>query len=55
LLGEPPPLMTTVTRDNRVRKNAEVLGYAVTSTKLTTDVTRERPSRTRLLIGQRGE
>ncbi|MET0215596.1 MAG: type II toxin-antitoxin system VapC family toxin [Vicinamibacterales bacterium] len=29
LLGEPPPLMTIVTRDDRVRANAEVLGYAV--------------------------
>jgi predicted nucleic acid-binding protein len=29
LLGEPPPLMTIVTRDDRVRENAEVLGYAV--------------------------
>jgi predicted nucleic acid-binding protein len=29
LLGEPPPLMTIVTRDGRVRDNAEALGYAV--------------------------
>jgi predicted nucleic acid-binding protein len=29
LLGEPPPLMTIVTRDDRVRENAEALGYAV--------------------------
>jgi len=29
LLGEPPPLVTIVTRDDRVRKNAEALGYAV--------------------------
>jgi hypothetical protein len=29
LLGEPPPLMTVVTRDVRVRENAEALGYAV--------------------------
>jgi hypothetical protein len=29
LLGEPPPLMTIVTRDDRVRENAEELGYAV--------------------------
>jgi predicted nucleic acid-binding protein len=29
LLGEPPPLMTIVTRDSRVRENAEALGYAV--------------------------
>jgi predicted nucleic acid-binding protein len=29
LLGEPPPLMTIVTRDGRVRENAEALGYAV--------------------------
>jgi hypothetical protein len=29
LLGEPPPLMTIVTRDGRIRENAEVLGYAV--------------------------
>jgi predicted nucleic acid-binding protein len=29
LLGEPPPLMTIVTRDDRVRENAVVLGYAV--------------------------
>ncbi len=29
LLGEPPPLMTIVTRDSRIRDNAEALGYAV--------------------------
>lgn len=29
LLGEPPPLMTIVTRDDRVRENADALGYAV--------------------------
>ena len=29
LLGEPPPLMTIVTRDDRVRDNAEALGYVV--------------------------
>ena len=29
LLGEPPPLMTIVTKDGRVRENAEALGYAV--------------------------
>jgi predicted nucleic acid-binding protein len=29
LLGEAPPLVTIVTRDGRVRKNAEALGYAV--------------------------
>jgi predicted nucleic acid-binding protein len=29
LLGEPPQLMTIVTRDDRVRQNAEALGYAV--------------------------
>jgi predicted nucleic acid-binding protein len=29
LLGEPPPLVTIVTRDARVRDNAESLGYAV--------------------------
>jgi predicted nucleic acid-binding protein len=29
LLGESPPLVTIVTRDDRVRKNAESLGYAV--------------------------
>jgi predicted nucleic acid-binding protein len=28
-LGEPPPLVTIVTRDSRVRENAEALGYAV--------------------------
>jgi predicted nucleic acid-binding protein len=29
LLGELPALMTIVTRDSRVRENAEALGYAV--------------------------
>jgi predicted nucleic acid-binding protein len=29
LLGEPPPLMIVVTRDVRVRENAEALGYGV--------------------------
>jgi predicted nucleic acid-binding protein len=29
LLGEPPQSMTIVTRDARVRANAEVLGYAL--------------------------
>ena len=29
LLGEPPPLMTIITRDDRVRHNAEALGYCV--------------------------
>jgi predicted nucleic acid-binding protein len=29
LLGEPPPLVTIVTRDARVRDNAEAFGYAV--------------------------
>lgn len=29
LLGEPPPLVTIVTRDGRVRANAEALGYSV--------------------------
>ncbi len=29
LLGEPPQLMTVVTRDDRVRYNAEALGYVV--------------------------
>ena len=29
LLDEPPPLVTIVTRDARVRDNAEALGYAV--------------------------
>ena len=29
LLSELPPLVTVVTRDDRVRKNAEALGYAV--------------------------
>jgi predicted nucleic acid-binding protein len=28
-LGEPPQLMTIVTRDDRVRKNAAALGYSV--------------------------
>ena len=28
-LGEPPQLMTIVTRDNRVRENATALGYSV--------------------------
>jgi hypothetical protein len=28
LLGEPPALMTVVTRDTRVRENAPALGYA---------------------------
>ena len=28
-IGEPPQLMTIVTRDNRVRENAMALGYAV--------------------------
>ena len=28
-LGEPPPLMTIVTRDHRVRENAAALGYSV--------------------------
>jgi predicted nucleic acid-binding protein len=28
-LGEAPPLVTIVTRDDRVRKNAEALGYTV--------------------------
>ena len=28
-LGEPPQLMSVVTRDQRVRENAEALGYAV--------------------------
>jgi predicted nucleic acid-binding protein len=28
-LGEPPPLVTIVTRDSRVRTNAEALGYLV--------------------------
>jgi hypothetical protein len=27
LLGEPPPLMTIVTMDDRVRENGEALGY----------------------------
>lgn len=29
LLGEPPQLLTIVTRDTRVRSNAEALGYVV--------------------------
>ena len=29
LLGEPPPLVTIVTRDTRIRDNARALGYAV--------------------------
>jgi predicted nucleic acid-binding protein len=29
-LGEPPQLVTIVTRDDRVRANARALGYAVT-------------------------
>ena len=29
LLGEPPPLVVVVTRDVRVRENAQALGYAV--------------------------
>jgi predicted nucleic acid-binding protein len=29
MLGEPPPLVTIVTRDARVRENAEALGYSV--------------------------
>jgi predicted nucleic acid-binding protein len=29
LLGEPPPLIVVVTRDVRVRENAQALGYAV--------------------------
>jgi predicted nucleic acid-binding protein len=29
LVGEPPPLMTIVTRDDRIRQNAIALGYAV--------------------------
>jgi predicted nucleic acid-binding protein len=29
LLGEPPPLMTIVTRDDRVRENAMALGYSI--------------------------
>jgi predicted nucleic acid-binding protein len=28
-LGEPPQLMTIVTRDSRVRENAAALGYSV--------------------------
>lgn len=29
LLGEPPPLIVVVTRDTRVRENAQALGYTV--------------------------
>ena len=29
LLGEPPALTTVVTRDSRVRENAQALGYAI--------------------------
>ena len=29
LLGEPPPLIVVVTRDVRVRDNAQALGYTV--------------------------
>jgi hypothetical protein len=29
LLGEPPDLVTIVTRDGRVRENAEALGYTL--------------------------
>ena len=29
LLGEPPPLIVVVTRDVRIRENAQALGYAV--------------------------
>ena len=29
LLGEPPPLVTVITRDVRVRENARALGYAL--------------------------
>ena len=29
VLGEPSPLIVVVTRDTRVRENAEALGYAV--------------------------
>jgi predicted nucleic acid-binding protein len=29
LLGEPPPLVAIVTRDSRIRDNAQALGYAV--------------------------
>jgi predicted nucleic acid-binding protein len=29
LLGEPPQLVTILTRDSRVRENARALGYAV--------------------------
>ena len=29
MLGEPPPLLTIVTRDVRVRENAQALGYIV--------------------------
>jgi hypothetical protein len=28
-LGEPPQLMSVVTRDHRVRENAKALGYSV--------------------------
>jgi predicted nucleic acid-binding protein len=28
-LGEPPQLITIVTRDNRVRENASALGYSI--------------------------
>lgn len=29
IVGEPPPLMTFITRDSRVRENAHALGYPV--------------------------
>ena len=29
LLGEPPPLVTVVTRDTRIARNARALGYVV--------------------------
>jgi predicted nucleic acid-binding protein len=29
LLGEPPPLVTVITRDRRVRDNAHALGYSL--------------------------
>jgi predicted nucleic acid-binding protein len=29
LVGEPPPLVTIITRDSRVRENAQALGYTV--------------------------
>lgn len=29
LVGEPPPLLTIVTRDDRIRENAVALGYAI--------------------------